>query len=139
LIGGAGADGVAGGAGKDILWGGDEFGGADGAADVFSFFARSDSGVGAANRDVIIDFNDTNGDKIDLSRFEGDPIGAGDPEFSFIGIDVIFGNNARELRALSIANGFVVEGDVNGDGKADFQIELRNPQIASLDGGNFIP
>ena len=49
LFGDEGADFLTGGAGKDLL-----FGGADG--DLFSFLSTLESGVGAANRDVVEDF-----------------------------------------------------------------------------------
>jgi serralysin len=95
------------------MWGG-------GANDHFIFTDVNETGVGSGNRDIIKDFE--NGDKIDLSA-------AG--SFSFIG-SANFSNTAGELR---LENN-VVSGDVDGDGNADFQIEVNG--VNSLQGSDFI-
>ena len=68
LDGGDGNDTLAGGAGADILIGGDAtFQVND--HDTFLYFSASDTGVGAGNRDRILDFKQTL-DKIDLSAID---------------------------------------------------------------------
>jgi serralysin len=113
LEGGNGKDQLTGGKGVDHMWGG-------GGNDHFIFTDVNETGVGSGNRDIIKDFE--NGDKIDLSA-------AG--SFTFIG-SAGFSNTAGELR---FENG-VVSGDVDGDGNADFQIEVKG--VNSLQGSDFI-
>lgn len=50
--------------------------------------------------------------------------------FSFIGTNVKFSGAAGELRACWTAEGQIVEGDINGDKKADFAIEILDPTHA---------
>jgi hypothetical protein len=76
---------------------------------------------------------------------------AGDQAFDFGGAfgasNVSFGNNAGQgvagqLRAYWTATGQVIEGDVNGDRKADFSIEIYDPThaitLSGVDGVDFI-
>jgi Ca2+-binding RTX toxin-like protein len=100
-----------GGAGKDALIGG-------AGADVFDYDSISESGRGAKKRDVISDFNAGEGDKIDLSTIDA-VSGSGDQAFDYIG-GAAFGKVAGELR---FENG-LLQGDTNGDGKLDFEIQL---------------
>lgn len=131
LRGGAGRDRLEGGAGRDRLDGGagrdDLFGGAG--ADVF-VFARLGDSVRGANRDRIADFA-RGSDKIDVSGIDANAGRAGDQAFSFIG-RAGFSDKAGELRFA----GGVVAGDVNGDGRADFEIGLSG--ITALARGDFI-
>ena len=46
-----------------------------------------------------------------------------DQAFKYIGA-AVFSHHAGELHEVRFANKTIVEGDTNGDGKADFQIEL---------------
>ncbi len=116
LDGGAGADSIDGGAGKDTLTGGTD-------ADVFLYAVKTDSGPTKATRDVITDF-EVGFDQIDLSAIDAKSTTAGDDAFTFIGSDVAFGRNAGELRARWVNGSQIVEGDINGDAKADFSIEI---------------
>jgi serralysin len=118
---GAGADTIVGGAGGDTIYGGN---GADTLTggvglDVFALSATSNSVVGAA--DHILDF--ANGDKIGLSAIDAVAGGSDDP-FHFIG-SAPFTGAAGELRAYQSGDWYV-EGDVNGDGAADFQIHVTS-------------
>jgi len=122
LDGGASFDRLIGGAGRDTL-----VGGAD--ADAFIFTAASDSGTTAATRDVIADFEDQR-DTIWLDAIDAVPATAGDDAFTFIGTNVAFGGVAGELRAYFTARGQVIEGDLDGDGAADFSIALTDPAHA---------
>jgi hypothetical protein len=115
LDGGGDDDYMVGGAGRDVLTGGTGL-------DTFAFTALSHSGVSRASRDVIMDF--TPADIIELSAIDANTILANDQAFNFIGTNVVFGGNAGELRAVFSAAGQVIQGDVNGDGKADFSIEI---------------
>jgi Ca2+-binding RTX toxin-like protein len=119
LYGGAGSDFITGGSGKDYM-----IGGADG--DVFVFKHTTDSRPGA-NRDVITDFFDV-GDKIDLSAIDA-KTGPGNQAFKFIGTHA-FHHKAGELhyRIDEPHEKVIIQGDVNGDGKADFEIELSGLQ-----------
>jgi hypothetical protein len=86
------------------------------------FNALSDSVVGA-NRDRIQDFTpDT--DHIDLSAIDANTTVAGKQAFNFIG-NAAFSHHAGELQSILAGANTFVSGDVNGDAKADFQIQLR--------------
>ena len=115
LTGGAGTDAIYGGGGGDALTGG-------AGNDTFRYDAITDSnGITDATRDRIFDF--TTGDKIDLSRIDAITGGA-DDAFSFIGAGA-FTNVAGQLRYTAVsASNFIVEGDVNGDGIADFTLSV---------------
>jgi hypothetical protein len=60
---------------------------------------------------------------IDLSAIDAMTKLNGDQSFSFIGSGKFTGA-AGELHAIQSGGATLIEGDVNGDAKADFQIEL---------------
>ena len=126
LIGGDGNDGLLGGVGKDVLTGGDgnTF---DGMTDYFVYSSLGDSGVTASTRDIITDF-ELGIDVIDLHLIDANTTSGhtGDDAFTFIGTNAFFSHTAGELRAYWSMSGQIVEGDVNGDGRADFSIQLNN-------------
>ncbi|MFW2829142.1 calcium-binding protein [Sphingomonas sp. ID0503] len=128
IFGGAKADALSGGKGADKLWGGagaDKLTGGSG-ADTFGFAAITDSKVKtgkAAAADLITDFSSKDKDRIDLSFIDADTKAKGDQKFDFISGNA-FGKHAGELRAVTVGNLTSIFGDVNGDGKADFQIDL---------------
>ena len=124
LIGGAGSDYIAGGSGDDTISGGS--GGPDlmwcgGGANTFVFTTIADAPVGS-DLTTIGDFTD-GVDKIDLSAITivGGP-DAGQP-LIFIGT-APFSDHAGELHQVADGGNTIVEGDVNGDGVADFEILL---------------
>ncbi|MDR5654446.1 S8 family serine peptidase [Ruixingdingia sedimenti] len=125
LVGGGGADTLHGGEGNDRLVGGTGkdvlFGGAG--ADQFVFRSAAEAGAGGG-RDVIGDF-ESGIDKINLSAMQ-----AG---LSFIGT-AGFTGVAGQVR-FNKAQGLVM-GDLNGDGAADFAIEVTG--VASLSASDFI-
>jgi serralysin len=105
LNGGSGDDILVGGAGRDVLTGGT-------GSDVFLLESASDS-LRGAGRDRIVDFQ-SGVDKIDLSAL-GD--------FNFIGKRAFSGTEGELRYSKSGINTFI-EGDLDGDKMADFQIEL---------------
>jgi Ca2+-binding RTX toxin-like protein len=117
LSGGAGRDQVTGGAGADKLEGG-------AGADAFVYSALSDSTVDSAGRDRILDFTPARGDRIDLSALDANTALASDQAFTFVGASG-FSGVAGELQARNVAGRTLVAGDVNGDGVADFMIQLK--------------
>jgi hypothetical protein len=121
LVGGLGGDTLVGGKGKDQLTGG--VGG-----DRFAYSALSDSGIIAATRDLIADF-EPGIDKIDLHLIDADKTNAAgtNDAFQFIGTNTPFTGTAGQLRAFWNAIGQIIEGDVNGDAKPDFSIEIADP------------
>jgi Ca2+-binding RTX toxin-like protein len=115
--GGSGNDTLSGGAGKDLLIGGL-------GSDTFIYKSLKDSTVSLAGRDTIADLNSHERDKIDLSAIDANSLHAGNQAFSFIG-SLAFTHHAGELHyRMQDATTAILEGDVNGDGKADFAIQL---------------
>ncbi len=128
LNGGAGSDKLVGGLGADTLTGGT-------GADKFVFETVQDSGVGAGNRDIITDFSHAGGDKIDLHLIDADTTQNGDQAFHLGGSS--FTGSAGELIQFSDGSGnTIVAGDVNGDGVADFEIQLAHAPV--LVAGDFV-
>lgn len=126
LWGNGGKDTLVGGEGVDHLYGGDK-------ADIFRFEIASDSGIGLGNRDIIADFYK---DKIDLSMIDANIATAADDAFFWKGT-AAFTSVAGELRYFTEDSSHtVVEGDINADGIADFQIQLSG--IISLSKNDFI-
>ncbi len=113
LNGGAGYDRLFGGTGADVLTGGQ--GGAR-----FVFQTAADSVAGAVDR--ITDFNGGQGDRIDLVLLDA-VAGGGDDNFAFIGT-AAFGNVAGQLRYEVVGGNRIVSGDVDGDGIADFTLQV---------------
>ena len=113
LLGGADADRLDGGLGADSLTGGT-------GGDIFRFLSTVE-----ADGDVIADFTVADGDRLDLRPIDANQVSAGDQAFAWIG-GAGFGGVAGELRFA----GGILEGDVDGDGTADFQIGLNG--VASL-------
>ena len=69
---------------------------------------------------------------IDLRHIDADTSRHGNNRFSFIGDDH-FSHDAGELRAVRSGHHVNVSGDVDGDGHADFAIELRGHVHLSAD------
>ncbi|MBG6073842.1 Ca2+-binding RTX toxin-like protein, partial [Polaromonas sp. CG_9.7] len=115
LSGGEGNDTLNGGLGADILSGGS-------GADRFILTALADSGVGAGLRDIITDFV-SGSDRIQFTGIDANTGVAGDQAFTMINTSA-FGGVAGQLRYSLVGGNTVMEGDVNGDAVADFQLEL---------------
>ncbi|HEY8275989.1 MAG TPA: M10 family metallopeptidase C-terminal domain-containing protein [Methyloceanibacter sp.] len=129
LLGGDGMDDLDGGADNDRLIGGgdiDRLSGGTG-GDFFIFKSVTDSGRGA-DRDQILDFSHAEGDKIDLSIIDANTHRGGNQKFAFIGAKA-FGDHEGQLRF----KGGVLAGDVNGDGRADFEIHVNAASLLKAD------
>jgi hypothetical protein len=100
------------------------------------FTAITDSAAGAVNAEVITDFSQAQGDRIQLTAIDAIPGGADNP-FAFIGT-AAFSGTAGELR-YRIEGGTgdtIVELDVNGDGLRDMSIRLDGTH--ALVAGDFV-
>jgi hypothetical protein len=115
LFGGEGNDLLMGGAGRDSLSGGL-------GADLFRYAESDFAGATLALADVITDFSEAQGDRIDLSAIDAQP-GIGDDGFRFIG-NAAFSGAGAELRMSLVEGYLVLEGDRTRDGIADFAIRL---------------
>ena len=136
IRGNGGNDRMAGGLGVDVLTGG-------AGADVFVFTSTSDSAAGQSGiinngsysasggqglRDVITDF--THGqDRIDLSAIDANSKVAGNQAFSWRGTGNFTGAPGQLIERIYNPAGTandktIIYGDINGDARADFQIEL---------------
>ena len=123
IVGRGGDDTITGGAGRDDMTGG-------AGADRFVFQALWDGTVGGAARDVIRDFL-IGADKIDLAAIDANAGAAGDQAFSFIGAGEFAGTAGElQVRPFGVAGVHtVISGDVDGNGRADFQ-SLLNGSVA---------
>jgi 6-phosphogluconolactonase (cycloisomerase 2 family) len=119
-------DTITGGLGKDTMAGGL-------GDDKFNFDLTAES-VKGANRDVILDFSHGQGDRIDLAGIDAKS-GGGNQAFKFIGKQG-FHDQKGELHFITKAGFVLVEGDINGDGRADFQIEVQG--VGKLVAGDFV-
>lgn len=135
LWGGGGADLLQGDSGNDTLyggWGSDLLIGGNG-ADRFLFTSLADSEVGAA--DVIGDFKRIDKDRISVAGIDANVNAAGDQAFTFIG-NGAFTGSAGQLRYEQSNGNTFVTGDVNGDGAADFVIQVNG--LVNLGSVDFI-
>lgn len=127
LFGEAGNDTLAGFAGKDTLTGGTGL-------DTFFYYFYIDSGNGAANRDLITDFNRAD-DIISLKELDANTLTLNDNAFAFIGTSA-FSGVAGQLRYALAGGNTIISADANGDRVADLQIELRG--LFTLTAADFI-
>ncbi|MGH6735807.1 MAG: calcium-binding protein [Methyloceanibacter sp.] len=125
LNGDSGNDTIRGGRGKDSLFGGPD-------ADIFDFNSIKDSLPGS-KRDVIQDFQ-RGSDTIDLEGIDAKTGVSGNQKFNWIGKSD-FHDKKGELRYEDKGATVIVQGDTNGDGKADFEILVK---VAALGKGDFL-
>jgi Ca2+-binding RTX toxin-like protein len=123
-----------GGAGDDVLVGGQGMDRLTGSAGADRFvFAPGETGRNATTADRVLDFTSADGDRIDLTGYDADMSTAGDDAFRFIGTRA-FSGGAGELRVRALGGELFVQGDTNGDGTADFMINMGAvPMMAATD------
>jgi Ca2+-binding RTX toxin-like protein len=97
-------------------------------------FATGDSARKHASADTIFDFDARAGEIIDLTEWDANRHQASDQSFTFIGRHDFTGHTG-ELRYTLGRSDTWIEGDTNGDGKADFTIHLDD--AVKLRAGNF--
>ncbi len=119
LFGGDGTDTLTGGLGRDIMRGDD----AVSVRDIFDFNSIKETGKTASTRDIIRDFTHLV-DDIDLKTIDANTKIAGNQAFKFIGQQA-FHRVAGELHFQQAGGNTIVSGDVDGNGSADFQIQLN--------------
>jgi len=108
---------ITGSMGKDTLKG-------KAGADTFDFNNVKDSTVGAKH-DIVMDFVHLT-DHLDVKSIDADTTTAKNQAFTFLSGDGdAFTHNAGELRFDTVSGDTIVQGDVNGDGVADFEIMLK--------------
>jgi serralysin len=144
INGGGGADAINGGGGSDTLLGGssdDRLYGGAGADDLYGgsgsdrfMFNDNDTGATRSTADTIFDFSRRQHDSINVHAIDANTKMKGDQNFTFIGTSK-FDHHAGELRLLETSTDTYVLGDVNGDGKQDFVIDLH--AHITLGGGYF--
>jgi len=115
LVGGDGADLIIGGIGKDTLQGG-------AGADIFQLFA-GDTRPGRTNADIVSDFRQAEGDRINLFQIDAIEGTSVNDRFTFIGT-AAFGGVAGELRFVQDGGNTYVSGDTNGDSVVDLTITV---------------
>ncbi|URK87745.1 hypothetical protein LP421_07870 [Rhizobium sp. RCAM05350] len=116
LSAGKGNDTLSGGNGNDTLIGGhgtDKFFGGPG-SDSFIYKSLSESTLASSGRDIIFDFEGSNGDRIDLSAIDANTKVAGNQVFNFIATKA-FSGKAGELRYDKKTSDTFIYADVNGD------------------------
>lgn len=113
---------LTGGLGMDALEG-------NGGADVFAYLSTLDSRPDAP--DVVADFSRAEGDRIDLSAIDTNPLVDGDQVFSWIGTGG-FSGEAGQVRK----EGDLVQVDVDGDGVVDMAIKVTG--VTDLTGWDFL-
>ncbi|WP_408589762.1 LamG-like jellyroll fold domain-containing protein [Novosphingobium sp.] len=116
LTGAGGSDRLIGGLGADRLTGGT-------GADHFVFLTVGDSTVATAGRDTIVDFSHADGDLIDLSAIDANGALAGDGAFH---LAAKLDGSVGALAIAGSAGNWIVSGDINGDGIADFAFLMQS-------------
>jgi Ca2+-binding RTX toxin-like protein len=131
LVGGRGNDTVTGLTGNDTLVGGngdDNLAGADG-SDVLKGGAGADTFVFGktyvtdADVDTVTDFASAQRDRLNVHSIDANSGVTGDQDFKFISTQG-FHSVAGELRYAADGANTIVQGDINGDGMADFSIKV---------------
>ena len=124
LLGGDGNDTMSAGAGIDELEGGlgrdTMTGGADG--DRFDFDNVKEIGKKKGLLDLIVDWGD--GDTIDLSSIDANGAKKGDKDFKFLKKEGAAFKKAGQVGFDQKKGNTFVQGDINGDGKADFKLQV---------------
>jgi FG-GAP-like repeat/RTX calcium-binding nonapeptide repeat (4 copies) len=123
---------IQGNSGNDTLTGGFESDTLSGNAgsDSFNYSSISDFGLGGI-RENITDFQ-TGSDTLNFSEIDSNINLDGNQDFSFIGSNAFTATgqaSAGELRVYAVGGALIVEGDIDGNGIADFQLQLDHATI----------
>ena len=98
-------------------------------ADTFTWTNGSHSGVGAGNRDVITDFSQSDGDKVDLSNFgHGITVFGHNGSFSSTPYSLIWSQSGSDT---------LVQMDFDGNDSADWEILLKGFTSSDLTASDF--
>jgi Ca2+-binding RTX toxin-like protein len=127
---GDGADWLVGGAGADTLRGG-------GGADRFQYWSVADSGPSS---DVIMDFSEAQGDKIDLSNIDADPTKPGWQDFHFTTGTHWGGSTVRtyQLGGNTYVSVSTYDNDTHPAGGDSAEMEIKLIGLHSLEADDFI-
>jgi Ca2+-binding RTX toxin-like protein len=130
ITGNTGNNVITGGLGRDIITG-------DAGLDRFDFNSLADSGVTAATRDMITDFeagtNGTTIDRIDVLNIDANATVAGNQAFIFGGAFA-----AGHIRAIQAGADTLVQFNSDADATAEMTILLKGVTVANLDAGDFV-
>ena len=124
LAGGAGSDRLQGAGGVDLLTGG-------AGPDSFVFTVLTDSGIGAGQRDTIVDF--AAGDVIDVSRIDANSVLGGNQAFKLDSNGV---RNAGDIFITSVGANLLVS--FNTDADAAFEMQIIVKDRAALTAADFL-
>jgi VCBS repeat-containing protein len=129
LVGGVGSDNLSGGTGNDLLEGGsgnNVLSGGTG-SDVFKIgqdsVRLSGSSALALQTDQILDFSQASGDRIDLTAIDANSTVAGDQAFTFVSVFSFQAGEATLIYDAGVGQ-TILRLDIDGDGKADYQLRL---------------
>ena len=132
LHGGLGDDYLNGGQGNDVLYG------EAGTNTLVGGFGADRFVMSLAGNDTITDFGEASGDKIDLSGIDAIAGNASPNDHFTYAAGGAFTNFAGQLIVVATdATHYLVEGDTNGDGVADFTIHVTSPDGAAPDRNAF--
>lgn len=135
LDGGAGNDVLRGGAGKDTLTGGT-------GKDLFDFDRINESGITAATRDVIKDFNHASRDMVDLRTIDARPSVAGNVAASGNNDKFTFLASAPSAAAEGVlwydATAKVLYGSTDADAAAEFSIQVNLTGITVANAADYL-
>jgi Ca2+-binding RTX toxin-like protein len=106
-------------------------------ADRFVLSALGDSGVTAALRDLILDF-ELGTDRIDVSAIDAQSARGGNQAFSWRGAAPINGAGQIAISYDAESDVTVISGNVNANLAADFSIGLRGNFVGLLGPTDFI-
>ena len=104
-------------------------------ADRFVFRATAEAAPDGPVYEEILDFNRSQGDKIDLRGIDANADAPGNQPFAFVGAAAISG--PAQLHVEAFDGDFLVTGNVDADPAADFAIVVRTG-LASLRASDFL-